>query len=313
MFIADLVSLEWDVLRLRRLRLSLIRGRGLERLKYVLDKELDYDLYSERFADCLAEILQEEGQGENAQMLARKCARDEPGAHEKANAVLAGTKLNVDGILKYARAQRAEELVQEYSRRDPDAVAMVNELLTKAAKSMGAFVAEALEEKLDYIERIDRLTAIAENRRNASLSEIDRRRVVLGATLRQSVHEIEDAEFKESKPRQPKEKTRRDEQSQDQGQPCECAGQHWPENCTGPHSRGAQRVSPRVEPARSFRSRLVRRGRSVRARNCWDRRQCRNPRARTPGGRSADRSQPRAFCAPSTPVPCVERSLLWLY
>jgi len=61
---------------------------------------------------------------------------------------------------------------------------------------MGAFVAEALEEKLDYIERIDRLTAIAENRRNASLSEIDRRRVVLGATLRQSVHEIEDAEFK---------------------------------------------------------------------------------------------------------------------
>jgi len=100
MFIADLVSLEWDVLRLRRLRLSLIRGRGLERLKYVLDKELDYDLYSERFADCLAEMLQEEGQGENAQMLARKCARDEPGAHEKANAVLAGTKLNVDGILK---------------------------------------------------------------------------------------------------------------------------------------------------------------------------------------------------------------------
>jgi hypothetical protein len=38
MFIADLVSLEWDVLRLRRLRLSLIRGRGLERLKYVLNK-----------------------------------------------------------------------------------------------------------------------------------------------------------------------------------------------------------------------------------------------------------------------------------
>jgi hypothetical protein len=57
--------------------------------------------------------------------------------------------------------------VQEYSRHDPDAVAMVNELLTKAGKSMDAFMAEALEEKLDSIERIDRLTAIAENHRNA--------------------------------------------------------------------------------------------------------------------------------------------------
>ena len=51
-------------------------------------------------------------------------------------------------------------------------------------------------EELDYIERIDRLTAIAESRRNASLREIDRRRAVLGETLRQSVQEIEDAEFK---------------------------------------------------------------------------------------------------------------------
>jgi hypothetical protein len=51
-------------------------------------------------------------------------------------------------------------------------------------------------EKLGYLERIDRLTAIAESRRNASLREIGRHRAVLGETLQRSVQDIEDAEFK---------------------------------------------------------------------------------------------------------------------
>ena len=50
-------------------------------------------------------------------------------------------------------------------------------------------------EQLEYIERIDRLTTIAENRRNALLNEIERRRALFGATLRRSVQEIEDGEF----------------------------------------------------------------------------------------------------------------------
>ena len=49
--------------------------------------------------------------------------------------------------------------------------------------------------KLDDIERIDHLITIAVNRRNASLREIDRRRAVLGESLRRSVQEIEEAEF----------------------------------------------------------------------------------------------------------------------
>src|SRR6266568_6065606 len=43
--------------------------------------------------------------------------------------------------------------------------------------SMDTLVADALAEKLDDIEWIDRLTAVAEGRRNASLREIDRRRM----------------------------------------------------------------------------------------------------------------------------------------
>ena len=87
--------------------------------------------------------------------------------------------------------------MQEYVRREPDAVTLIHEFLTDAGMSMDALMADALAEKLDDIERIDRLTTIAENRRNASLHEIDRRRAVLGETLRRSVQEIEDGEFEE--------------------------------------------------------------------------------------------------------------------
>jgi len=85
--------------------------------------------------------------------------------------------------------------VQEYARREPGAVKLVNELLTRGGVTMDTLMAGALIEKLGAIERIDRLTIIAENRRNASLREIERRRTVLGATLRQRVQEIEDAEY----------------------------------------------------------------------------------------------------------------------
>jgi hypothetical protein len=62
---------------------------------------------------------------------------------------------------------------------------------------MDDFFAEGLIGDLDNIERIDRLTAIAESRRNAILREIDRRRAVLGQALRTKVQEVEDGEFEE--------------------------------------------------------------------------------------------------------------------
>ena len=99
-----------------------------------------------------------------------------------------------------AKRRKAKELVQEYVRREPDAVNLVGELLTAAGVSMGGLMADALAEKLDDIERIDRLISIAESRRNASLHEIERRRAVLGETLRRSVQEIEDGEFEVIEP-----------------------------------------------------------------------------------------------------------------
>ena len=197
-FIADVVPSEWEVLRLRRLKWSLIRARGLEALEDFLGENLDYDLYSDDFADDLAEILQDnlpEDQVNSAQTLARECARNEADAVDKVKKILDGIGLNMDQVLDDAKRRKAKELVQEYVRREPDAVTLVHELLTDAGVSMDGLMADALAEKLDDIERIDRLITIAESRRNASLHEIERRRAVLGETLRRSVQEIEDGEF----------------------------------------------------------------------------------------------------------------------
>jgi hypothetical protein len=197
--IADIVSLEWEVLRWRRLKLALIRPRVLEALEGFLAEHLDYDLYSQHFADHLTEILQDNlpnDQADSAQTLAHECARNEANAVDKVKKILAGIGLSIGRVRERAREHKAKELVQEYVRREPDAVTPVHELLTAAGMSMDAFIAGALAKKLDYIERIDRLTTIAESRRNGALREIDRRRAVLGETLRRSVQEIEDGEFK---------------------------------------------------------------------------------------------------------------------
>ena len=199
MFVYDLVSLEWEVLRWRRLKSSLIRVRGLAALEDFLRPALDYDLYENDFEERLTEILLEnlaEDQTEDsAAELAHQCARNEPDAVAKVNALLTAAGLDLDRILNRAQADRAEKFAQSYARREPQAVKHAHELLNAAGRTIDDLVAEALAEKLDDIERIDRLTTIAETRRNASLHEIDRRRATRGAALRRSVQEIEDGEF----------------------------------------------------------------------------------------------------------------------
>jgi hypothetical protein len=195
MFIADVVSLEWEVLRWRRLKSSLMRTCGLEALKQFLRKHLDYyDHYQTHFEQDLAQILQDnlaEDQSEDdARALAHKCARDEPDADDKVNQILAGINLDMDDVLKSARARKAEELAQDYLQRKPGAIKLIDQLLG-AGSSIDALMAQALPMELDKIERIDRLITIAETRRNAMLREIDRRRAVLSEVLRRQVQEVE--------------------------------------------------------------------------------------------------------------------------
>jgi hypothetical protein len=164
MFVADVVSLEWEVLRWRRLKSSLIRERVLKALVGFLDKQLDYDANQIHFADRL-----------------RKMPQDDV----------------TDGGTDDVARRLAKELAQEYERREPATVKVVNELLAAAGTNIDFLMVNALlvGQEFDYIERLDRLSTIAETCRNASLREIDRRRAVIGERLRRSLQEVEDAEY----------------------------------------------------------------------------------------------------------------------
>ncbi len=199
MFIADVVNLEWEVLRWRRWKNGLIRARLLESLKDFLSKNLEYQVYRHAFLHALAEALKESAQAQQkdfVQTLVGQCAQNEPEAFKKVAKILATIGRDLDKFLDDVRAEKAEALVQEYAGSDPDAVTLVGDCLAGSGVSMDSLLADALGEQFDYIERLDYLTTIAENRRNAALREIDRRRAVLGETVRSTVQEIEDAEFK---------------------------------------------------------------------------------------------------------------------
>jgi hypothetical protein len=147
----------------------------------------------------LTEILQDnlpaEHAKDNPKRLARDCARNETDAVDAVNEILSSIDLDMDHILNGARVIRAKELVKEYVRGESGAVALIDDLLAKDGTTIDGLIVPHLRAKLEYIERIDRLTTIAEARRNASLREIDRRRSALGEKLRRSVQEIEEREL----------------------------------------------------------------------------------------------------------------------
>jgi hypothetical protein len=98
MFIADVVSLEWEVLRWRRLKSSFIQRCALKALREFLDDHLGYDQYWKFFEADLTEILQdnlEDQSGDDAQTLAHKCAQNQPDADDKVNQILASINLDI--------------------------------------------------------------------------------------------------------------------------------------------------------------------------------------------------------------------------
>jgi hypothetical protein len=212
MLINDAVSQEWEILRWRRAKTNLIRRRTLKELERFLLKQLDYnDHYQEYFEHDLTQILQNnlpKDQPEGAAAaLAGACARNEPDAVAKVNKLLDCIGKDMDRVLDGALARKAEDLANEYLQHKPAAVQLVDGLLAAAGASIDSVMLSQLTGQLDYIERIDRLMTLAENRRNACLREIDRRRALLGEALRRKVQEVEDGEFKVIETTQPKEKT----------------------------------------------------------------------------------------------------------
>jgi hypothetical protein len=173
MFVADLVALQCDVLRGRRLKSAVIHVCQVEAIKKFLGRNLDHRPY---LTDEVTEGLLDE------------VRRGLPKTEEEAAKELAGA---IDRFTERLHLS----IARKYLRGEPKAVAVVNKLLAKLRTHVEAITAEELTDKLDAIAQIDRLIEIAESRRNAMLREIDRRRALLAQRLRRSIQEVEDAEY----------------------------------------------------------------------------------------------------------------------
>jgi hypothetical protein len=80
---------------------------------------------------------------------------------------------------------------------DENARKKVDTILTKAGLTIDEVAAKTLERKIDVFERIDRMLASAEARRNNALREIDRHREAGGAAVRRAIDEVAGVEFRD--------------------------------------------------------------------------------------------------------------------
>ena len=73
----------------------------------------------------------------------------------------------------------------------------MNGHLASAGLSVDDVMAQTVALKLEAIERMDRMLASAEGRRDAALRELTRHRETLAVAVRRATEKIDDAEFEE--------------------------------------------------------------------------------------------------------------------
>jgi hypothetical protein len=88
------------------------------------------------------------------------------------------------------------QLVRDWARQESNAVEQVNNLLASADLTMDAVIAQALSQNIEGIERIDRMIAMAETRRNSVLREIEWHRTTLAYPLQRTIEELEHREIR---------------------------------------------------------------------------------------------------------------------
>lgn len=104
---------------------------------------------------------------------------------------------NVLFQIGYERSDERRYLSENCMAGKKRAQQTVHKALSEAGLSLNEVTAKTLEIKLDSIERLDRMLASAEARRNNSLREIDRHREAFGAGTRAGIEEVEDAEYQD--------------------------------------------------------------------------------------------------------------------
>jgi hypothetical protein len=97
---------------------------------------------------------------------------------------------------------KADALAKRFVAREAAAIQEVERALYGAGLSMDSVTARSLVADLDSFERIERLIASAEARRNAALRELERHRSAFAERLRRATEEVVDGEF-ENVPQEP--------------------------------------------------------------------------------------------------------------
>ena len=111
----------------------------------------------------------------------------------KANLMTANAVHGLAQVLEpFMGCSDAESLAVDWAKRKSRAIKRVDTILASTGLTMDAVMAQTLSLKLDDIERIDRMIAIAEARRNVVLREIDRHRESLSQNPRRSMQQVED-------------------------------------------------------------------------------------------------------------------------
>jgi hypothetical protein len=126
---------------------------------------------------------------------------------------------NVDDLDRNAKKKKADELTRACFRQEQQAVKAVEDILRDTGRTMSDVIAGGLTENLLSIERIDYLITISENRRNASVRELEQHRAVLSAARynRQKL-ETDNIKVIEAASRRPR--TPHDNRTKDHGEPC---------------------------------------------------------------------------------------------
>jgi hypothetical protein len=86
--------------------------------------------------------------------------------------------------------QGAELFAISCLQGDEQSLAEVAEMLTDVALDFDAMMAQALSDRIDIIETLDRLITSADRRRDKALSSIDRRRESFAQRLRRVVEDL---------------------------------------------------------------------------------------------------------------------------
>jgi hypothetical protein len=109
----------------------------------------------------------------------------------------AGVEEVLNALIPTTSYRHWQELSSRRMAGEKSARKEVEAVLHKAKLSVDDVTAKTLESKLHSFERLDRVLASAEARRNIALREIDRHRSAFGAAVRQAIDEAEDVEFRD--------------------------------------------------------------------------------------------------------------------